>query len=139
MQWDDSPNAGFSPPGVQTWLPVNRNYEETNVSRQRQDPESTLNFYRTLLSLRRKMPALTRGDLTFVKEVPSDIVAYVRSVRGQRALVIINFKDSEHRLDLSALGQSGKRLLSSRFDPPGGVPMSELQVNPHESLLVELM
>ena len=35
MQWSAAPNAGFSPPDVQTWLPVNPNHAHSvNVASQ---------------------------------------------------------------------------------------------------------
>lgn len=138
MQWDDSPNAGFSPQGTQTWLPVSSDYRKVNVGYQQRDPASTLNFYKTLLRLRRKMPALYRGRGTFLEEVPAEIMAYVRTSEEERVLVIINFEGKKHRLDLSIVSQSGKRLLSSRFSPPAKVDLSDLKVYPHESLIVEL-
>ncbi|MFQ5710053.1 MAG: alpha-amylase family glycosyl hydrolase, partial [bacterium] len=103
MQWDASPNAGFAPPGVETWLPIAKNHPEVNVAAQQGDPTSTLNFYKTLLKLRRQMPALRRGDFAFVEQVPTEIMAYVRSLEGQRVLVVINFEGNEHALDLSSL------------------------------------
>ncbi|MFQ6116574.1 MAG: alpha-glucosidase C-terminal domain-containing protein, partial [bacterium] len=138
MQWDASENAGFSPPGVETWLPVAKNYQEVNVAAQQRDPTSTLNFYKILLKLRREMPALHRGDITFVEEVPIDTMAYVRSTEAQRVLVIINFEGNEHTLDLSSLNHSGKVLLSSQFTQSGEIGLSELFLNPHESLLIHL-
>ncbi|MFQ5637435.1 MAG: alpha-amylase family glycosyl hydrolase [bacterium] len=138
MQWDASPNAGFSLPGVETWLPVAKNYREVNAAAQQHDPVSTLNFYKALLELRREMPALFRGDFAFVDEVPDDVMAYVRSAEGQRVLVVINFQSSEVALDLSSLGDSGKQLLSSRFMEPDRVVLTELSLNPHESVLISL-
>ncbi|MHC4463758.1 MAG: alpha-amylase family glycosyl hydrolase [Planctomycetota bacterium] len=138
MQWDDSPNAGFSPPGVETWLPLATNYREVNVAVQQRDPMSTLNFYKTLLKLRREMPALQIGDFTFVEDVPAGIMAYIRSSGGQRLLVIINYEGNEHVLDLSFLNNSGKLLLSSRFAKSSEVVLSQLSLKPHESLLIQL-
>jgi alpha-glucosidase len=138
MQWDASPNAGFSPGGVQTWLPVAEDYESVNVARQRQDPVSTLSFYRALLQLRREMPVLHRGDLAFVDKVPDDVIAYVRCADGQRVLVVINFKGNAYSLDLSAVGSEAKMLLSSQFTRQDGVDLKALPVEPHESLLLKL-
>ncbi|MGB9880128.1 MAG: alpha-amylase family glycosyl hydrolase, partial [Anaerolineae bacterium] len=54
MQWANAPNAGFSPPGVQTWLPVNPNYAQgVNVADELTNPGSLLHFYRRLLRVRR--------------------------------------------------------------------------------------
>ena len=38
MPWANAPNAGFSPEGVRTWLPVHPNYAEgVNVADQERD------------------------------------------------------------------------------------------------------
>lgn len=55
MQWDGSDNAGFSPAGVTTWLPVNPDYAKgVNVAAQRQDPGSLWRFYQGMLRLRKE-------------------------------------------------------------------------------------
>ena len=38
MQWDASANAGFSPAGVQPWLPVNPDYVQVNVAQESAQP-----------------------------------------------------------------------------------------------------
>ncbi|MCK5315159.1 MAG: alpha-glucosidase, partial [Anaerolineales bacterium] len=41
MQWNNAPNAGFSPENVRTWLPINQNYRRhINVADQRNNPDS---------------------------------------------------------------------------------------------------
>jgi alpha-glucosidase len=59
MQWDGSPNAGFS--RVEPWLPISADFQVRNVSNQSEDPGSILNLYRQLLRLRRLIPALHAG------------------------------------------------------------------------------
>lgn len=51
MQWDASPNAGFS--AVEPWLPVAGYYTETNVEVQRKDLRSQLALFKRLTELRR--------------------------------------------------------------------------------------
>jgi alpha-glucosidase len=51
MQWDDSPTAGFTSPGVIPWLPVG-DPASCNVAAQRDDPSSVLTFCRELLRMR---------------------------------------------------------------------------------------
>ena len=57
LQWGNSPNAGFSPAGVETWLPVNPNYAEgVNVAEQQGNPASMLSFTQRMLALRKATP-----------------------------------------------------------------------------------
>jgi glycosidase len=58
MQWDSSPNAGFTGASTQPWIRVNDAYPDINVSKQESDPESVLNYYRKLISLRKQHPVL---------------------------------------------------------------------------------
>ncbi len=62
-QWENSPNAGFSPEGITPWLPVNPDYANgINVAEQETTPGSLLNFYKRALQMRRSCPALIVGD-----------------------------------------------------------------------------
>ncbi len=138
MQWDSSPNAGFSPAGAEPWLPVAADYEAVNVEAQRSDPTSHLSFYRSLLKLRRDTPALHRGSLKFVEGLPAGVLSYVRSADGKDVLVIINFESAPVTLDVSHLAGSGAMLLSSEPGRPAEVDLGELAVGPNESLLLDL-
>jgi alpha-glucosidase len=51
MQWDASPDAGFTSAQVRPWLPVG-DAAARNVAAQRDDPDSTLAFCRKLITLR---------------------------------------------------------------------------------------
>ncbi|MCI0579696.1 MAG: alpha-glucosidase, partial [Chloroflexi bacterium] len=83
MQWANAANAGFSPAGVQTWLPVNPNYAQgINLADQLDDPASLLNFYRRLLRLRRQTPALIAGDYQPLHETAVDYLAFLRQTEG---------------------------------------------------------
>ena len=59
MQWDDSPNGGFSPQGVDTWLPPGADYIQVNVKNQLSQPHSLLNLYRSLLNSAQILPRPT--------------------------------------------------------------------------------
>ena len=59
MQWDGSPNAGFSTaPKAKFYLPLDPAADRPNVATQENDADSLLHFVRRLLSLRREIPAL---------------------------------------------------------------------------------
>ncbi len=139
MQWDASSNAGFSPEGVETWLPVAANFHEVNVAVQDDDPTSTLNFVRALLALRREMPVLhQQGEFRFLDGLPEDILAYTRTLDGERVLVVLNYGGELLQLDLSALDASGEILLNTRMDRNEVVDLAVLEVRPHEGILLQI-
>jgi glycosidase len=53
MQWDDSPNAGFSII-VEPWIPVHKNYATLNAALQAKNPASVYSYWLTMLGVRRK-------------------------------------------------------------------------------------
>ncbi|HPR34930.1 MAG TPA: alpha-amylase family glycosyl hydrolase [Anaerolineaceae bacterium] len=60
MQWSAEAHAGFS--DTTPWQPLNEGWEELNVAAQDEDPGSLLNWYRGLVNLRNRYPALQKGD-----------------------------------------------------------------------------
>ena len=61
MQWDSSPEAGFTT-GTHPWLAVNPNYKEINAAREEKDPASVLNYVRALIKLRSHTLTFIYGD-----------------------------------------------------------------------------
>ena len=109
-QWSAQPNAGFCPPDIAPWLPVNANYATgTNVADQHLDPGSMLAFYRHLLHLRKATPALIAGDYTLIEINNESALAFTRQdgASGQICLVLLNFSDQNQTLtvDLRAFQQ----------------------------------
>lgn len=90
MQWDDSANAGFSPDGVQTWLPVGPTYRSTNLAVERADPDSIWHLYRTLLRLRADHEVLRIGSLTLLPDLPDGVLGYRRDLDGEHLLMLAN-------------------------------------------------
>src|ERR1041385_2070055 len=76
MQWSNKPNAGFSPAGVQTWLPVNPDYARgINVRDEEHNPASLLNYYKLLLKVRKQTPALMEGEYIALNNTSKDYFA----------------------------------------------------------------
>jgi alpha-glucosidase len=110
MHWSSAPNAGFSPEGVKTWLPVHLNYRTgVNVADQLEDPGSLLNFYRKLLRVRKENPALINGEYHYLgddrlqhAENPHNyVLAFLRRSEEQTCLVVLNYSDHPYNLDLT--------------------------------------
>ena len=61
----DAPPYGFSSAPVETWLPQPADWAALTVEAQEQDPASMLTLYRSGLALRRDLPELGAGTLTW--------------------------------------------------------------------------
>ncbi|HMQ55486.1 MAG TPA: alpha-amylase family glycosyl hydrolase, partial [Anaerolineae bacterium] len=104
MQWDSSLNAGFTPAGVEPWLPLAADYADRNVAQQEADPTSMLSLFRALTTLRRAEPSLHLGAYTAVETGSDEVLAYLRSAPDQDYfLVVLNFGTRSHTLDLGKI------------------------------------
>lgn len=115
MQWANAPNAGFSPPGVETWLPVNPNYAQgINVADQEQDPNSMLHYYRRLIRLRQRTPALYGGDYEPLGDSEACLTFLRRdAVSGQTCWITFNMSSEEVCAPLPR-GRSVRRLFCEK-------------------------
>ena len=159
MQWTAAANAGFSPPGVGTWLPVNPNYAQgVNVASQLADPDSLLNFYRCLLRVRKHTPALIAGDYTPLHEHAHDYLAFLRSVspqarlrsvprqaglRGsdadqQTCLVVLNFSAKGHTLSFDLAAETARLIFSSHKRASERDDLARIALAPFEIYIAEL-
>lgn len=139
MQWDTSENAGFSPAGVETWLPVTADYKNFNVAVEDEDKASTLSFFRRLVDLRRQEPALHGGKYQSVDTGTEDIFAYLRTAEGEDSfLVVLNFTQNEHTLDLSSIAQKAAIAHATDMIRAGDVDLETLVVNADEGLVLRL-
>ena len=135
MQWTAAPHAGFCPPGVQPWLPVNPNAAQgVNVADQETDPASLLNFYRGLLRVRRQTPALLAGAYVPLHETASDYLAFLRQLGGPEAscLVALNMADKAQELTVDLAADQVQCLFSSHERPAGLQNLRPLTLAPFE-------
>ena len=82
MPWDA--DGGFT-----TGTPWIAGSSPVNVAEARDDPDSVLSWYRSLIALRREHPALRTGDVRFGRDRP-DRWTYRRSLDGQEWLIELN-------------------------------------------------
>jgi alpha-glucosidase len=134
MQWDTSPNAGFS--DVEPWLPVADDCATRNVAVQSADPTSILNLYRRLLRYRRSSPALLGGAYQAL-DADDDCFVYLRVAGDERRLVALNFAGDPRRVSVAGEG-AGQVAISTHLDRQGSESLSDLELRPHEGVIVEL-
>jgi len=113
MQWDDSPNAGFT--CGTPWLKVNPNYHSINVAEQSGRADSLLNYYKKLIALRKSpeyKEIFTYGGFEPVFADQDHILGYRRRIEDSDVLVLANFGSSDAVVQHPAL-RNRKVLLSN--------------------------
>jgi alpha-glucosidase len=132
MQWDASPNAGFTT--GQPWLPLAADHAKGNVEAQRDDPASLFSLYRRMIWLRKSSPALRRGSYRTVP-APRGVFAFTREANGERVLVALNFTKDAQQV---ALGSgAGSVLLSTDHERDGtDAELQSVALRPDEGLLL---
>lgn len=88
MQWNDQTNGGFSEHSP--WFPVNPNYKTINVANQQQDPNSILNFYKSLIVLKKSDDIYTYGTFDLVDKHNEQVFAYTRTLNNKKVLIVGN-------------------------------------------------
>jgi alpha-glucosidase len=154
FQWANTPQAGFCPAEVEPWLPVNPDFSAgINAQDQRKDPGSLWNFYRTLLHLRRRSPALMQGDFQLASsrgdgEQESSILAFLRQSAQpkQTCLVLMNFSKKSYKHPIQGVEQLASEfktaqanVLFSNAQPRAEtLDIARLGLAPFEILILEL-
>ena len=113
MQWDASPNAGFTE--GEPWIMVNPNYGEINAADQIGREDSVFSFYKELVKLRKEKPVIVNGEYRLLDPESEDVFVYERSFHEEHLLVVCSFAEKEllWRLPEEMAGQAAKRVLGN--------------------------
>ena len=133
MQWDSSPNAGFT--SGEPWLGINPNYTRINVENQKNDPHSIYSCYKKLIALRKESSAMSKGDLEILPVDSDTLFALKRTFQDEVLLSFHNFSSEPAEIPESLLPQTPNVLLSS-YDRQGGYQGRFLR--PYESVIFRL-
>jgi alpha-glucosidase len=140
MQWNGEANAGFSQ--MKPWNPVDALYQQYNVEAERKDRNSILNYYRNLLRLRHSNPALLEGNYVALNQDDANVLAYLRTYRRKRVLIVLNMSATEQaiKLDVQSKGISAKstRVLLASFETPPRGNVDKIDLQPFGAYIAEL-
>ncbi len=135
MQWDTSPNAGFT--ASTPWLPLGEDWRERNVAVESADPNSVLSLYRRLIALRQSEPALMVGSYVAVP-ADAEMLAYIREGDGKRFLIVLNLgaEAADFRVPESIGG--GRIVICTAAEREGAEVSEVIEMRGHEGLVVEV-
>ena len=112
MQWDDSPNGGFTT-AARPWLAVNPNYKEINAAEALADSNSIYLYFKQLLELRKKTLAFVYGDYQDVDPEHPSLFVYTRTLASDKFLIALNFSTETLAYSLPDGLKTGQLLLSN--------------------------
>lgn len=122
-------------------MSVNPDYVRVNAERQVDDPNSTYNFWASVLRLRKhEIDIFVYGDYRPVDSDSEEVFAFVR---GGKVLVLANFTDKDVEWDSRAHGvRNTKEVLLNNYENAGTATRRILTekwtLRPFEALVVML-
>ncbi|ANH91218.1 MULTISPECIES: glycoside hydrolase family 13 protein [unclassified Streptomyces] len=116
LPWSgQEPPFGFGPvEGGPSWLPQPAEWRELTVEAQQGDPDSTLEFYRSALAVRREHPALGAGTRITWLDSPEGVLAFRRDTGEGSFVCTVNLTAAP-----LAVPTPGTLLLASSDVVPG--------------------
>lgn len=133
MQWDASPNAGFT--NGTPWIMPPDNYQAINAEAERQDPDSILNYYKQLIRIRKENPVISDGQIEFLCCDRAGVFAYRRFLDENDLYVFNNLTEKEAALDGTAWTENCKKVLGNYADT--AVKEGRLTLRPYESIVFQ--
>jgi oligo-1,6-glucosidase len=132
MQWDASPNAGFTT-GT-PWIKVNPNYPAVNVRQAMADPGSIFYYYQHLIRLRRQNPVIVYGRYDLIAGTDPAVYAFTRSWQDDRLLVLLNFSGGTTAYALpDKIRCDAADLLIGNYDVDPSEDVRGLSLRPYEA------
>jgi oligo-1,6-glucosidase len=112
MQWDDSPNAGFTG-AAEPWFAIHPNYKEVNARQELADPNSIYHYFKQVIELRKINLAFVYGDYTDLDPTNPFLFVYTRTLGTDQFLVALNFSTNPLAYSLPVGQKTGQLLLSN--------------------------
>jgi alpha-glucosidase len=133
MQWDATPQAGFST--AQPWLPLSEDYVRENAANLAADKQSILSLYRALIRLRKQTPALVSGAYVPLA-AEGELLLYKRQDDEGSLLIALNLGDEPVSVRSDSIGLGGEILLSTMMDREGEAVGETLELRGNEGVIL---
>ncbi len=135
MQWDASPNAGFT--SGTPWIDVNPNHVEINAEAAVADVESVFHHYRRLIELRRTHDVVAIGDFTMLLDEESQVFAFTRRLGAEELLVLANWSNEPATGAIDDIGSwRDADVMISNYDGAPGVAEGSFVLRPWEAVVL---
>jgi len=134
MQWDDTAYAGFSE--TEPWIEIPDNYKMINTAAQQYEERSIFAYYKQLIRLRKDNPLVADGDIAFMEEDNPHILAYQRSLGGERWFVWNNLTGDQETVRLPRGCEHHRIILGNYESADINQEKCEITLRPYEALVL---
>lgn len=131
FQWNSDKNAGFTT--GKSWLKINPNYTTINAEILEKDKNSTLNYFKKIVQLRKANPVLIYGKYELLDRENPNVFAYTRELNGKKVVVMLNFSETNTKLN-STINFSKAKVLLGNYD----VTSKNGNLKPYEAVILEI-
>ncbi|AZI44604.1 alpha-glucosidase (plasmid) [Deinococcus psychrotolerans] len=131
VQWDASPNAGFT--SGKPWLEINPNYPNINAEAAEADLDSVWHHYKHLIALRKSLDVVRDGTYELLDAEHPSIYAYLRSDGHTKLLIVAHFsaKAGQYRIPAEFVGGE---VLSNNYS---SLQLTEkLNLEPYQAVVI---
>jgi oligo-1,6-glucosidase len=129
--WNNSVNAGFT--NGKPWIGINPNYKTINAAAEEKDPNSSLNYFKKAVQLRKENPVLVYGKYTLLDKNNPNVYAYTREYNGKKMLILLNFKSKPATVN-TGIDLSKAKVLLGNYPSPS----VNSQLRPYEAVVYQL-
>ncbi len=136
MQWKNQPQGGFSE-NKNTWFLVNPNFSDINVEDNLKNSDSVFNFYKTLISFRKKSKDLVYADYEDLDPDHPQIFCYQRVGRKQTYLVILNFSDTQVNYKIPVFNPKNHLIISNNKNKISCIKSNYIDLEPWDALMIK--
>lgn len=137
MQWDATPNAGFTT--GKPWMKVNPNHDTINVASELANPDSILNFYKNMIRVRKANPTLVYGEYVLHLPLDEQLFVYTRTEGADKWLVVANLSEQPASFEApKTLNYTDAELVIGTVDVEAGASVRAFELAPYEARLYRL-
>ncbi|MCI5745573.1 MAG: alpha-glucosidase [Erysipelotrichaceae bacterium] len=136
IPWNDKENAGWNN-GATPWLKIIPNYKEINIEKAIANKDSVLYTYKDIFKFRKESEyrdTIINGSYeTYLDDDPY-IYVYKRSYNDKSFIVVVNYDDDNHELDLNI--DVSNIIMSSYKDSPSST--RKVILRPYEAIVYKI-
>ena len=136
MQWDDSNFGGFSK--SKPWININPNYKTINVKNQINDEYSILNFYKTMIKIRKSNEALIYGEYKLILEDDKNIYAYKRVLGSDEFIIITNMSNKKVMCNYKDIKLNYENLVIANLKVKNHETTNSIELKPWECRMYKI-